>query len=283
MIPLKFVLGLCWLISGLVPAVSAGPLSGITVVLDAGHGGFDYGTRRRFSGRLITEAQLTWGVVTELKPMLEAEGARVVLTTRRLKGGTELPTTFVFGQDTIPASGGDIFWTDGQPPIRGDRFSLEQRLQIARHEAERDTNATVLFLSVHFDHVMSDGCPAGARVIYPAGFYDTLLVGSVVTALDSAGLLRSADHRPAIANGRSGLGRYLLLLRQESDPRRVREKRLTRLIYNHVFSTVMVELANLPNNSDWRRLQAPGVLRRYAQVLNHALLEYALCREQLAP
>lgn len=265
------------------PVQATGALDNMTVVLDAGHGGFDLGTKRRFGKMLVTEAQLTWGVVTELAPLLTAQGARVVLTTHQMPVQPEFPVTVVFGQDTIPLQGADVFWLNGQPSIRGDRASLERRLLIAHQETELARGATVIFLSLHFDHVLGGGCPSGARIIYPAGAYDTLLVASLYAVLDSAGLLRSVANRPSVANGRSGLGKHLLVLRQVTDPRRVTEKKQTRLIFNTVTGMALVELANLPNNHDWQRLQLPGALRQYAQVLSRVLLEYARQRRNLTP
>lgn len=255
----------------------AATLDGLTVVIDPGHGGQDYGTRRRYEQLLITESQLTWGVASELAPLLHAAGARVVMTTMQHKLSGQ-PATLLFGQDTIPTRGADAFRTDGQPPITGDQTGLEHRLTIARNAVQADTQATVVYLSIHFDHVKAGGYPSGARIIYPVGAYDTLLVACLATTLDVAGLLRDEDDRPLIANGRRGLGRHLMVLRQEGDPRRVKEKRRTRLIYNPVPSSVLIELANLPSNKDWLYLQRPGVLRRYAELLVEALLLYQQSR-----
>ncbi|MEK7636868.1 MAG: N-acetylmuramoyl-L-alanine amidase [Patescibacteria group bacterium] len=254
----------------------AGSLDGLTVVIDPGHGNDDHGTRRRYGQQLITEAQLTWGVASELRPLLTADGATVRLTTMQHRLPSEWPPLAVFGRDTIPARGADVFMTWGQPSIRGGRAGLEQRFARARQVLASDSTATVLYLSLHFDHVLGRGCPAGARIIYPAGPYDTLLVVSMVSAFSQAGLLRADEDGPTVANGRSGLGRHLFILRQPHDLRRYRDRLRgrTRLVYNPVPRSLLIELANLPNNADWRRLQTSGALRRYAQVIRDGLVLY---------
>lgn len=270
---MRLALAVCWLVLGFP---TAGPLSGLTVILDPGHGHGDLGTRRRFGAQLITEAQLTWGVASELRPLLVADGATVRLTTIQHRLPPEFPPLTVFGRDTIPARGADVFITWGQPPIRGGRAGLEQRFERARQVLASDSTATVLYLSLHFDHVLGRGCPAGARIIYPAGPYDTLLVASMVSAFDQAGLLRADEDKPTVVNGRSGLGRHLFILRQPHDPRRYRDRLRgrTRLAYNPVPRSLLIELANLPNDDDWRRLQTSGALRRYAQAIRDGLVLY---------
>jgi N-acetylmuramoyl-L-alanine amidase len=55
---------------------NAGPLSGRTILLDPGHGGKDAGAV--YGG--VREKDLTLAIVLRLRPLLEAEGAKVILT-----------------------------------------------------------------------------------------------------------------------------------------------------------------------------------------------------------
>jgi N-acetylmuramoyl-L-alanine amidase len=56
----------------------AGPLAGVTVALDPGHGGRDSGSVGTTTG--VTEAELNLAVALKLQVALEAQGAYVVLT-----------------------------------------------------------------------------------------------------------------------------------------------------------------------------------------------------------
>lgn len=59
-----------------LPAVGNFNASGLTVMLDAGHGGSDPGAQRGD----IQEKEITLGIVKQLKRVLESRGARVLLT-----------------------------------------------------------------------------------------------------------------------------------------------------------------------------------------------------------
>ena len=69
--------------SVIVPAIApfvppGGPLAGVFVVLDPGHGGADPGT----TCGPLPEAALTYRIAVELASSLEAEGASVTYTVR---------------------------------------------------------------------------------------------------------------------------------------------------------------------------------------------------------
>ena len=58
----------------------AGPLSGLTILVDAGHGGYDGGARCRDSG--VWEKALNLSVALEVEAALTQRGATVVMTRR---------------------------------------------------------------------------------------------------------------------------------------------------------------------------------------------------------
>jgi len=69
-----------------VPARPAGPqgegkLAGRTILLDAGHGGTDGGARARDSG--VWEKEINLQVASAAKKLMEAEGARVIMTREK--------------------------------------------------------------------------------------------------------------------------------------------------------------------------------------------------------
>ena len=272
---MRFALTVIILLLSFHPAsAGAQPSPSRILIIDPGHGGVDLGAKRRWQKVSINEAQLTWGLAQELVAQLAADSIKTYLTTMQVELGPEYPRWQVFGRDTIPSRGADIFWAMGKPPIRGDRLGLEQRLIRTAKIAQLDTSATVLFISLHFDYLARHGRPAGSRIIHSAGPYDTMLVSCLATALDSAQLLWYRDGRFIVANGKSGLGRHLMVLRQSTDPRKIKEHDQARLIYNIVHRVVLIEMANLANDRDWQRLQLPGALRMYAAVIAAGLRHY---------
>lgn len=61
-----------------VPAMASGPLSGKTLVLDAGHGGFDAGAKGRQTG--ATESPITLSITRYLRDELQNAGAQIIMT-----------------------------------------------------------------------------------------------------------------------------------------------------------------------------------------------------------
>jgi N-acetylmuramoyl-L-alanine amidase len=140
------------LVAGLVagaalrPArLSAAPvrqLSGRTIVLDPGHGGPDSGARARDGGAV--EAFVNLEVALRLRRLLEASGARVIMTRET---------------DARPMAPG------AREAPAGERQDLEARVQIA-NAARAD-----LFVSLHAD-VLPDPERGGTLVFWgpPSGY-----------------------------------------------------------------------------------------------------------------
>ena len=61
-------------------SAEAGPLTGLTILVDAGHGGYDGGAKCRDSGRW--EKELNLAVALQLEETLTQRGAKVVMTRR---------------------------------------------------------------------------------------------------------------------------------------------------------------------------------------------------------
>lgn len=62
------------------PAVPDGPLSGLTILVDPGHGGYDGGARARGSG--VWEKEINLSVALALEKALTQRGAKVIMTRR---------------------------------------------------------------------------------------------------------------------------------------------------------------------------------------------------------
>ena len=135
-----------------VQPVSAQPLSGLRVVLDPGHGGYDGGARARDSG--VWEKDLTLQIARAVQETLTERGAQVTLTRTK-----------------------DICLADEGSGKQLKRADLQKRLDIAA-----ETGADV-FLSIHLNEYR-DRAESGPQVFYQHGSDSgRLLAGTLQTAL----------------------------------------------------------------------------------------------------
>ena len=142
-----------------------GPLAGLTVAVDAGHGGYDGGAVGRVSG--IPEKGLNLDVAQQVEGMLLELGADVVMTRT-----------------------GDYALCDEDPPIRKKLQDMQRRAEIiCLNEAD-------LVLSIHMNEYAGRN-ESGPQVFYregcPAG---RLLAGAIQDAMVSG--LRPRKERPAL-------------------------------------------------------------------------------------
>ena len=144
------------------PETAEGPLRGLTLCLDAGHGGYDGGAFGRDSG--TPEKSLNLDVALRLQALLEQRGARVVMTR------TE-----------------DVALAEEGPQRK--RRDLQLRVDRAQ--------GADAFLSIHMNEYRARS-QAGPQVFYRAGQEQSrLLAGAVQAALIRE--LRPARERSALA------------------------------------------------------------------------------------
>ena len=119
-------------------AAPALPLSGLTVTLDPGHGGYDGGARAHDSG--IWEKKLTLEIALAVEKELKAQGAQVFLTRRD-----------------------DVCLAEGDTATKArKRADLQKRLDIAK------ATASDVFLSIHLNEYR-DRSQSGPQVFYQRG------------------------------------------------------------------------------------------------------------------
>ena len=102
----------------------SGQLSGYVIALDAGHGGYDGGAVGRVSG--TAEKGLNLDVAQRLKAILEAQGARVVMTRTD-----------------------DYALCDEDPPIRKKLQDMQRRAAII------ESGGAQMVLSIHMNEYAS--------------------------------------------------------------------------------------------------------------------------------
>lgn len=122
-------------------AAPPGRLAGLTIAVDAGHGGYDGGAVGRVTG--VPEKGLNLDVAQRLEKILRAQGADVVMTRT-----------------------GDYALCDDNPPIRKKLQDMQRRAEIIR------LNDADMVLSIHMNEYAGrresgpqvfyrEGCPAG--------------------------------------------------------------------------------------------------------------------------
>ena len=133
-------------------APPTGPLYGLCIAVDAGHGGYDGGAVGRVSG--TPEKGLNLDVAQRVERLLAAQGARVVMTRT-----------------------GDYALCDENPPIRKKLQDMQRRAKIIAEESAD------LVLSIHMNEYAGRS-ESGPQVFYrencPAG---RLLAGAVQEAM----------------------------------------------------------------------------------------------------
>lgn len=207
-------------------ALPDGPLAGVVVVLDPGHGGADPGT----TAGPLSEAALSYRTAAELAASLTAQGAQVVFTVRShclnpalalSEPPLERPT------DAVMAATGEALALRHSPRPLWRRAAAARAVWAGRHtdpHAARD----VFFLSLHFDQFPTDTVRGGVvcvdRRCNPIPFLARALAGQMT----QDNLCRTGDF-----HGVRGLaGRELGVL----DPK-----------YNPVPEKALLEIATLSN------------------------------------
>ena len=137
-----------------VPVESPGTLAGVTILVDAGHGGYDGGARCRDSG--LWEKELNLAVALQLEEALTARGAQVVMTRR---------------EDV------DLCTEDRPANLTKKRQDMQNRIALAKE------NQVDMVLSVHMNEYRVR-TESGPQVFYRAGCEGgRLLAGCVQEAM----------------------------------------------------------------------------------------------------
>ena len=227
-----------------------GPLSGVTVVLDPGHGGADPGT----TAGPLSEAALTYRTASELSASLQSDGAKVVYTVRSrclnpILAAVEPPPERP--NDAVLTANGDALRSRHSPRPLWERAETAGMVWNA---CQKDPQAArdVFFVSLHFDQDSSANAHGGVVCVDRR----CSAVPALAKAL-SAQMVQGDLGRNENFHGISDLsGRELGVL----DPR-----------FNPVPEKVLLEVATLSNPENAAEAADPAwrgeVVRRITQAI----------------
>jgi N-acetylmuramoyl-L-alanine amidase len=274
--------------AGIENPVLAHDLGGITVILDAGHGGQDPGN----TSGTVWESVYVYDIMLRVKEILETTTAATVVPTVRDGGSFQR-----HDRDVLPASRGHAVLTSPPYPIEDSVTGVHLRWYLAnsvlaRAMAGGDPKKTV-FVSLHADslHPSLRGAMAYvAAAPLSAGRYGKsgavfasrrevrerpLVELSLAERRQSEGLSRELAEEVLAAFRRHGLGVYPDKPLRDKIVRHRRPPFVPAVLrYNAVPAKVLVEICNLNNPEDRARIQTRAFRQRVAEAVAEALVRY---------
>jgi N-acetylmuramoyl-L-alanine amidase len=268
--------------------VKARGLAGITIVLDAGHGGQDAGAT--LGG--VWESLYVYDVAMRIKKLLETQtAARVLLTTR---DGDDFR---VQDADVLPFSRGHAVLTTPPYPIADPKVGVNLRWYLANSLYRQVTRTDkdpdkVVFLSIHADSLhpslrglmayvpaadMRDGSFSKSGGVYASR--KEVKESPTVSfprekRVESEGLSRELAKQVVAAFQSSGLPVHPF---KPVRDRIIRDSGVwvpAVLRYNSIPAKALLEICNLANDQDRARLQTRVYRQQMAQAVVKGLLAY---------
>ncbi len=268
--------------------VTATSLQGVTVVLDAGHGGSDVGA----SVRGVWESVYVYDIVLRIRRLLEAATAARVFTTTQDGSSWSVPE-----RDQLATSRGHRVLTNPPYSIADSTVGVNLRWYLANsllRRAVRDggSPAKVVFLSIHADSLHPS--LRGAMVYIPGARYRSGSYGRSEAVYASR---REVSEQPRVSFSSrelaqsEGLSRELaghvidafVANRLAVHPDRPVRDKIIRyrkpwvpavLRYNEIPSGALVEVCNLANDEDRRLLLTRHYRQRVAEAIVRGVLAY---------
>ena len=268
--------------------VRATGLEGITVVLDAGHGGADVGAA--MGG--VWESLYVYDIMVRVKELLERRtAARVVPTIR------DGARHSVREADVLPFSRGHQVLTTPPYPIVDARVGVNLRWYLANSHFRKATSGAgdpekVIFVSIHADSLHPS--LRGAMVYVPAASLTggrSSRSGDVYEArlevreqpsfelpwrarLESEGLSREMASATIAAFRAAGLPVHPYKPVREKIIRTRGEFVPAVLRYNSIPAKMLVEVCNLANDQDRRLIQTRAFRQQVAEAIVAGILAY---------
>jgi N-acetylmuramoyl-L-alanine amidase len=269
--------------------VRADRLQGVTVILDAGHGGRDVGA----TSHGVWESLYVYDVMLRTRRLLETVTSATVYTTTRDGAGYRIAEL-----DVLPRSHGHEVLTQPPYPIEDAKVGVNLRWYLAnsifdRLRARHVDSGKVIFLSIHADSLHPS--LRGGMVYIPGASGRVGRYGKSGPAYASR---REVRHRPVVAftsrqRVRSeGLSRELAekivhgfrRTGLEVHPYKPIRDRIVRsrrwsyvpavLRYNEVPAEALIEVCNLNNPQDRELIQTRKFRQQVAEAIVHGILDY---------
>jgi N-acetylmuramoyl-L-alanine amidase len=269
--------------------VNAKGLEGITVILDAGHGGHDSGAT--MGG--VWESTYVYDVAMRVKRLLESHTAAQVVVTTRDGKEWRVPDS-----DVLPFSRGHAVLTNPPYPIQDARVGVNLRWYLAnsiyRRSVSREGDPQkVVFLSIHADSLHPS--LRGAMAYIPAAELrggTFAKAGAVYTArkevqespsvsfaqkqlVESEGLSRELAKQIIAAFSETGLPVHPF---KPVRDKIIRDKNSTWvpavLRYNSVPAKILLEICNLANEQDRKLVQTRAYRQKVSEAIVQGILAY---------
>jgi N-acetylmuramoyl-L-alanine amidase len=268
--------------------VKAKGLNGITIVLDAGHGGLDSGAT--LGG--VWESLYVYDVAMRIKRLLETQtAARVLVTTR------DGDSFKVQEADVLPFSRGHAVLTTPPYPIADPKVGVNLRWYLANSlyrkalQSDKDPDK-VVFLSIHADSLhpslrglmayvpaadMRDGSFSKGGAVYASR--KEVQENPVVSfprqkRVESEGLSRELAKQVVAAFQSDGLPVHPF---NPVRDRIIRDNSVwvpAVLRYNSIPAKALLEICNLANDQDRALIQTRAYRQQVAQAVVQGLLAY---------
>jgi N-acetylmuramoyl-L-alanine amidase len=269
--------------------VNAKGLEGITVILDAGHGGHDSGAT--MGG--VWESTYVYDVAMRVKRLLESHTAAQVVVTTRDGKEWRVPDS-----DVLPFSRNHAVLTNPPYPIQDARVGVNLRWYLAnsiyRRSVSREGDPQkVVFLSIHADSLHPS--LRGAMAYIPAAELrggTFAKAGAVYTArkevqespsvsfaqkqlVESEGLSRELAKQIIAAFSETGLPVHPF---KPVRDKIIRDKNSTWvpavLRYNSVPAKILLEICNLANEQDRKLVQTRAYRQKVSEAIVQGILAY---------
>ena len=268
--------------------VTAKGLAGITVILDAGHGGHDAGAT--LSG--VWESLYVYDIAMRVKRVLETQsGARVLVTTR---DGGDFRVQDV---DVLPFSRGHSVLTTPPYPIEDAKVGVNLRWYLAnslyRQAVRKDNDPQkVVFLSIHADSLhpslrgamayipaaeMRDGSFSKGEAVYTSRKEvqeNPRVTFAKADRVRSEGLSRELAKQVIAAFAESGLPVHPFKPVRDRILRNNGEWVPAVLRYNSIPAKILLEVCNLANEQDRRLIQTRAYRQKVADSIVQGILAY---------